>query len=50
MARLHHTEALARTEEALSVLFCLIDDAYVHLNPQANSYEGMKRLSDSEVS
>jgi hypothetical protein len=49
MARLHHTEALARTEDALTVLFCLIDDAYAHLNPQANSHEGIKRLSDSEV-
>jgi hypothetical protein len=49
MARLHHTEALARTEDALTVLFCLIDDAYAYLNPQANSYESIKRLSDSEV-
>src|SRR5829696_359049 len=49
MARLHHTEALTRTEDALTVLFCLIDDAYTHLNPQANSYEGIKRLSDSEI-
>ena len=49
MARLHHTEALTRTEDALTVLFCLIDDAYAHLNPQANSYEAIKRLSDSEV-
>jgi hypothetical protein len=50
MARLHHTQALARTEDALTVLFCLIDYAYAHLNPQANSYKGIKRLSDSEVS
>jgi hypothetical protein len=49
MTRLHHTEALTRTEDALTVLFCLIDDAYAHLNPQANSHEGIKRLSDSEV-
>jgi hypothetical protein len=49
MARLHNTEALARTERALTVLFCLIDDAYAHLNQQANSYEAIKRLSDSEV-
>jgi hypothetical protein len=49
MARLHHTEALTRTEDALTVLFCLIDDACAHLNPQANSCEGIKRLSDSEV-
>jgi hypothetical protein len=32
------------------VLFCLIDDAYAHLNPHgARSYESIKRLSDSEV-
>lgn len=49
MARLHHTEALVPTEDALTVLFCLIDDAYAHLNPQANGYEAIKRLSDSEV-
>jgi hypothetical protein len=50
MARIHHTEALTRTEDALTVLFCLIDDAYAHLNPRANSYEAIKRLSDSEGS
>jgi hypothetical protein len=26
-----------------------VDDAYVHLNPRARSYESIKRLSDSEV-
>jgi hypothetical protein len=36
-------------EEALTVLFCLIDDAYAHLNPRARHYESIKRLSDSEV-
>jgi hypothetical protein len=40
---------LAYTEEALTVLFCLIDDAYVLLNPRARGYESLKRLSDSEV-
>jgi hypothetical protein len=49
MARLHHTEAFTRTEDALTVLFCLTDDAYAHLNPRAKSYESIKRLSDSEV-
>ena len=44
-----HTPRLAYTEEALTVLFCLVDDAYVHLNPRARSYESIKRLSDSEV-
>ncbi len=27
MARLHHTEGFARTEDAVTVLFCLTDDA-----------------------
>src|ERR687898_427105 len=49
MARLHHTEAFTRTEDALTVLFCLTDDACAHLNPRAKSYESIKRLSDSEV-
>lgn len=49
MAHTHHTPRLAETEEALIVLFCLIDDAYVLLNPRARCYESLKRLSDSEV-
>jgi Transposase DDE domain len=49
MTRLNHTPRLVETEEALIVLFCLIDDAYVHLNPRAQRYESIKRLSDSEV-
>jgi Transposase DDE domain len=50
MAQANHTPRLAETEEALTVLFCLIDDAYRLLNPHgARSYESIKRLSDSEV-
>jgi hypothetical protein len=50
MARAHHTRRLARTEEALTVLFCLIDDdAYALLDPAGRRYESLKRLSDSEV-
>jgi hypothetical protein len=49
MAQPNHTPRLAYTEEALTVLFCLIDDAYAHLNPRARCYESIKRLSDSEV-
>ena len=50
MAQPNHTPRLAETEEALTVLFCLIDDAYAHLNPHgARRYESIKRLSDSEV-
>ena len=34
MAQPQHTPSLAHLEEALTVLFCLIDDdAYAHLNP-----------------
>src|SRR5215207_3672227 len=49
MAQLNHTPRLAQTEQPLTVLFCLIDDAYAHLNPRARCYESIKRLSDSEV-
>src|ERR687898_7371 len=49
MAQPHHTPRLAETEEALTVLFCLIDDAYESLNSRARCYESIKRLSDSEV-
>ena len=49
MAQPHHTQRLARTEEAVTVLFCLIDDAYALLNPNGGRYGPLKRLSDSEV-
>jgi Transposase DDE domain len=50
MAQPNHTPRLAYTEEAITVLFCLIDDAYRILNPHgARRYESIKRLSDSEV-
>jgi hypothetical protein len=50
MAQPNHTPRLAETEEALTILFCLIDDAYTLLNPHgARRYESIKRLSDSEV-
>jgi hypothetical protein len=50
MAHTQHTHSLAHLEEALTVLFCLIDDAYALLNPHgARRYEAIKRLSDSEV-
>jgi hypothetical protein len=50
MAHTQHTPSLAHLEEALTVLFCLIDDAYALLNPHgARRYESIKRLSDSEV-
>jgi hypothetical protein len=49
MAHTHDLLELVRTEEALTVLFCLIDDAYTLLNPNGRRYEPLKRLSDSEV-
>jgi hypothetical protein len=48
MTQKHHTHRFTRTEEAMTVLFCLIDDAYANLNPRGR-YESLKRLSDSEV-
>ena len=50
MAHTQHTHSQAHLEEALTVLFCLIDDAYRLLNPHgARRYESIKRLSDSEM-
>ena len=50
MAHPQHTSSLTSLEEALTVLFCLIDDAYTTLNPRgAYRYETLKHLSDSEV-
>lgn len=49
MAHPQHTPTLASLEEAITVLFCLIDDTYVLLNPSGQGYESIKKLSDSEV-
>ncbi len=49
MARPEHTPGFALLEEAIIVLFCEIDDAYVHLNPRGGRYASLKRLWDSEV-
>jgi hypothetical protein len=50
MAHTQHTHSLPHLEEALTVLFYLVDDAYALLNPQgARRYETTKRPSDSEV-
>jgi hypothetical protein len=49
MAHTQHTPALASVEEAITTLFCEIDDAYRILNPRADLYEAIKKLSDSEV-
>jgi Transposase DDE domain len=49
MAHTQHTPTLASLEEAITVLFCLIDDTYALLNPSGRGYESIKKLSDSEV-
>jgi hypothetical protein len=49
MALLELTPQLALLEEALTNLFCRIDDAYHQLNPKGRTYETLKELSDSEV-
>jgi hypothetical protein len=49
MAQTQHIPTLASLEEAITLLFCLVDDAYALLNPRWRSHESLKRLSDSEV-
>lgn len=49
MAHPEHTAGFALLEEAVTTLFCRIDDAYAHLNPRGGHYASLKQLSDSEV-
>jgi hypothetical protein len=49
MARRKHTPTLRSIEESITVLFCLVDDAYACLDPRGERYEALKKLSDSEV-
>ena len=49
MARPELTPQLALLEEAMTMLFCQVDDAYYRLNPKGHNYETLKELSDSEV-
>ena len=49
MAQPKDTPSLSHLEEALIVLFCLTDDTYAAINPRAQSYETLKKLSDSEI-
>src|SRR5215204_838539 len=44
-----HTRGFALLEEALTVLFCLVDDIYQNVNPNGRRYESLKKLTDSEV-
>jgi hypothetical protein len=49
MALSEHTPPLALLEEAVTVLFCRVDDIYYQINPQGRRYETLKELCDSEV-
>ncbi len=49
MAHPEHAPPLALLEEAVTVLFCRIDDAYYRLNPRGGRYASLKELSDSEI-
>jgi hypothetical protein len=49
MAPQKHTPTLQSLEESITVLFCLVDDAYTRLNPCGERYGALKKLSDSEV-
>ena len=49
MAQREHTPQLALLEEALTILFCRVDDIYYRLNPRGGRYASLKQLSDSEV-
>jgi hypothetical protein len=49
MAQSELTPQLALLEEAMTILFCRIDDTYYLLNPKGRHYESLKELSDSEI-
>jgi hypothetical protein len=50
MARSHLTPRLAEAEDAVTALFCLVEDAYRLLDPrEARSYEPLRSLSNSEI-
>ena len=49
MAQPELTPQLSLLEEALTILFCRVDDTYYQLNSRGRRYETLKELSDSEV-
>jgi hypothetical protein len=49
MAQSELTPQLVLLEEAVTILFCRVDDAYYHLDPNGHHYETLKELSDSEL-
>jgi len=46
MAQPQLSPELSLLEEAITVLFCQIDDTYYRLNPKGRRYETLKELSD----
>jgi hypothetical protein len=49
MAQIQHTPAPSYLEEAITGLFCLVDDTYAPLNSRGDCYGALKKLSDSEL-
>ena len=49
MNRSQHAQGFAPLDETITVLFCLVDDVYRNINPNARPYQSLKKLSDSEV-
>jgi hypothetical protein len=49
MAELYRIQERELLEEAITTLFCLVDDAYASINPKGRYYASLKRLSDSEI-
>ena len=49
MTPTEHTPQSLLLEEAITILFCQVDDLYHRLNPKAQRYASLKRLSDSEI-
>jgi hypothetical protein len=45
MAQPELTPQLALLEEAVTVLFCRVDDTYYQLNPKGRRYETLKESS-----
>jgi hypothetical protein len=49
MDQSERASGFALLEEAVTVLYCLVDDVYQNVNPDGWRYESLKKLSDSEV-
>src|SRR5918992_2323426 len=49
MALSELTPQLVNLEEAVTILFCQVDDSYYRLKPKGRHYETLKELTDSEV-